>query len=730
MCGFAGFVSFPIETRPRDERQSILQRMSRALAHRGPDDETFYLDDHLSFVFRRLSIIDVAGGAQPIWNEDKSMFVAVNGEIYNYRELRRSLEGKHTFSTHSDSEVVLHLFEEHGMAAFAMLNGMYSVVLWNGKSKQLVLARDRFGIKPLYYAEVDSGVLFGSELKGLLMHPRCPRELDWADLTAVGLSQRSQVPSYVKDVHHLPAGAYAAVSPNAPINVRSYWRIEALSSNKATASRPADYVDEYEALLVDSVQRQLMSDVPIGLMLSGGIDSSLIAAIAAKTGAEFHCFSFAEENTYLSGDLQDSVNVTNTLNLPHHPVYFDLTTLLAEIDFGLATLEHFVWMMDSPRFDLEFLFKHEIHRFVKTRYPAVKVLLLGQGADEFSGGYSGLDEGNYKDWDDYMARSVELGVRSAVAGDRGIPSRFVALLRDGQDDGARSFRDYDRRMENYYYQMQHFNLWHEDRTSSSQGREARVPFLDHRLVEFAFAVPQSLRRDLFWNKRIVRDVIARQLPSYPRGKKKIPFFVTAQRKSIEKFSAAILSKVYPAFEEKYLSEDDALFGQAEFHALVERAQRRGGADEEAVWLAMEAMCVQIFVNQLAATAAQTAAPLPELIRASPLLELTHEQRAELGRCFVSNAQADDAGFEFVPGLRFASALPADPATTHLLVIKDDKVLGKLKLPGAQHWVTRWLGAPDALSRRWQIEQVASETHAALSAVEGFIAGLRERGYVQ
>lgn len=728
MCGFAGFISFPSEARSRDERQAILKRMGQALAHRGPDDETFYLDEHISFVFRRLSIIDVAGGAQPIWNEERSMFVAVNGEIYNHRELRRSLEGRHTFSTRSDSETVLHLFEQHGTAAFSMLNGMYSIVLWNARDNSLVLARDRLGIKPLYYAPIEGGLLFGSELKALLMHPRCPRELDWADLAEVGLSQRAQVPTYVKGVRHLPAGGFATLAATSSLKTARYWRIESLSEQAATARTAEACVDEYEALLVDSVQRQLMSDVPIGLFLSGGIDSSLIAAIAAKTGTQFHCFSFAEENTYLSGDLKDSVDVTNALGLPHHPVYFDLTTLLAEIDFDLATLEHFVWMMDSPRFDLEFLFKHEIHRFVKTRFPAVKVLLLGQGADEFSGGYSGLEDGGYKDWDDYLTRSVEPGVRSTFATDRAIPQRLVALLRDGVTGGEQPFRSYRRRMEGYSYQMQHFNLWHEDRTSSSQGREARVPFLDHRLVEFSVGIPSSLQPSLFWNKRIVRDAIARQMPAYPRAKKKIPFFVTAQRRSIQKFSLALLTKVFPAFREKYLTAGDALFAQHSLDALLERALRSGGADEEAVWMALEALCVQIFVTQLGASSA-TVAPLPELSRASPLLELTAGQRAELGRCFVSDAQSATVGFEFAPGLRFASALPADPSNSQLLVIKDDKVVGKLKLPAAQHWVARWLGAPDTLAKRWQTKQIARETNVALSAVESFVTGLRQRGYI-
>jgi len=194
VCGIAGFLRFQKQKFDLERRQQILNDMGSAIARRGPDEQTFYDDEMLSFVFRRLSIIDVDGGQQPIWNEDRSIFVAVNGEIYNHRELREPLKANHTFRTESDSEVVLHLYEEYGEACFERLNGMFAIVLWDTKRKKLLLARDPLGVKPLYYTLVDEGLIFASELKALLVHPDCPRELAWNDLDIIGVQQKARSP--------------------------------------------------------------------------------------------------------------------------------------------------------------------------------------------------------------------------------------------------------------------------------------------------------------------------------------------------------------------------------------------------------------------------------------------------------------------------------------------------------------------------------------------------------
>src|ERR1051326_7209742 len=180
MCGFAGFVDFQGSRPPCLERHQWLRQMGRQLSRRGPDDEQIHDDDWVSLVFRRLSIVDIAHGRQPIWNEDRTVMVVVNGEIFNYLELRQGLADRHQIKTASDAEIVVHLYEEKGIDALQHLNGMYAIALWDTRKKQVVLARDRLGIKPLFYTQVGSQLIFASELKALIVHPQCPNELDWA----------------------------------------------------------------------------------------------------------------------------------------------------------------------------------------------------------------------------------------------------------------------------------------------------------------------------------------------------------------------------------------------------------------------------------------------------------------------------------------------------------------------------------------------------------------------
>ena len=245
MCGIAGFLRFQKQKFDLERRQQILNDMGSAIARRGPDEQTFYDDEMLSFVFRRLSIIDVDGGQQPIWNEDRSIFVAVNGEIYNHRELREPLETNHTFRTQSDSEIVLHLYEEYGEACFERLNGMFAAVLWDTKRKKLLLARDPLGIKPLYYALLDDGLIFGSELKALLMHPECPRELAWNDLEIIGVQQKAEVSTYVEGVQFLGGGCYAAISADRPFTRENFWRIDDHFRHEPQSAGADQYRDDY-----------------------------------------------------------------------------------------------------------------------------------------------------------------------------------------------------------------------------------------------------------------------------------------------------------------------------------------------------------------------------------------------------------------------------------------------------------------------------------------------------
>ncbi len=580
MCGFAGYINFL----NKEYAQNILQKMSASLRFRGPDEETFYHDEALSLVFRRLSIVDVEGGTQPIWNEDQTILVVVNGEIYNHQELHEKLKQPHTFRSKSDSEIILHLYEEYGADALKMLNGMYAIMIWDTSSQLLMLARDRLGIKPLYYAQIENGLLFGSELKALLMHPECPRDLSWEDLSAGIVQQKSPVSTYVKGINHFPAGHFAFYQKSHQFSPKPYWDIadffKTPTEDKATTERI------YSELLSDSVEKQLMADVPVGLFLSGGVDSSLIAALLANKAKEVHCFTVVERTTYRAGDVEQARKVAESFGLPFYPIYFDIDQIAKQ--FKLRDFENLICLIESPRFDVEWLFKNELHRAAKSLVPDLKVILLGQGADEFCGGYSKYVGSKYENWDDYLLQ-LKKSMGDLMPSNRQVPERFSRQINsEAFSDNEQTI--YQQKMELLTYQLQQFNLWHEDRTSSYHGIESRVPFLDHRLVELLASVPKENQEALFWNKQIVRNVVGRYLPDYPKDHPKVPFFVTDDAASIDEFVILCCQNNYTAFKEKYLSGSDNIFHIKELDELFSGMK----ISNTNAWQLMEMMAICVF----------------------------------------------------------------------------------------------------------------------------------------
>src|SRR5713226_3109914 len=274
MCGIAGLAGTPADA-------AVLERMAAAIAHRGPDDVGLMVEDRAGFAFRRLSIIDVAGGHQPIFNEDESAAIMLNGEIYNHHDLRKGLvERGHRFRTRSDVETVLHLWEEKGERCLAELRGMFALAIWNRRDRSLFLARDRVGKKPLYYATLpNGGIVFGSEIKAILQHPEVRREPDSRAIDQFLTLQ--YVPS--------PMTAFCGIERIPPahwlrwragrVELGRYWRLE--YENKFRESEP-ELKDELLRLLREAVTIRLESEVPLGAFLSGGIDSSAVVAFAAE----------------------------------------------------------------------------------------------------------------------------------------------------------------------------------------------------------------------------------------------------------------------------------------------------------------------------------------------------------------------------------------------------------------------------------------------------------------
>jgi len=686
MCGIVGAISFHGDACSDD----VLQNMAGSLAHRGPDEATFFADEFLSLGFRRLSIIDVSDGHQPIWNEDNDILIAVNGEVYNHLELRGQLEEKHHFRTQSDSEIVLHLYEEMGVEAFNQLNGMFAIVIWDKRMNTLVFARDRLGIKPLYYTLADNKLIFASELKALLMHPDCPREIEWDDLEILNLQQKSDVSTYVKDVHYLEAGSYALFTEGAGLKKTKYWSIDdAILSSLSSTKPPEQFCDEYLDLLKDSVDKRLMSEVPVGVFLSGGIDSSLITAMAAKKNSQLHCFTVVERTTYRAGDVEQARKLTKQYNIPFYPVLFD-TDAIAE-KFKLINLEEMLYMIESPRFDPEWLFKSELHRAAKYYVPDLKVMLLGQGADEFAGGYSNFLGGHNSDWMSYIKNDVSPSVRFYQQRSKKVPARLQSIL-SAKDQHTIS--DYHEKMKLLIYQMQYFNLWHEDRTSSFHGIESRVPFLDHRLVELLASIPEAYHSELFWDKQIVRRALHQTTANYPKEKKKVPFFATDDISSINEFAWKICVNVYPEFRLKYLHERSELVINASFcEELFSSVQIRRHDMYDSAWRLIELMAIAIFSQYLKEP--QNGLARISKVKRNPLPLVKDSEWSTLDELYKSSPEnqnniwcSNDDIINIPKYCEILNPLTEDDGSTCLILSCKGKQVRRLSIDDQYYWIVQ------------------------------------------
>jgi asparagine synthase (glutamine-hydrolysing) len=589
MCGLAGYASIDRRTAPTQQRTAVLQAMGRQLSRRGPDDEQLLIDDHLDLVFRRLSILDCAGGRQPIANEDGTVFAAVNGEIFNHQELRRALVGRHDFRTKSDSEIVVHLYEEQGLDFLRNLAGMYAIAIWDSPRRQLLLARDRFGIKPLYYSHCGADLLFASEVKALLAHPASSRELEWRDWDA----EPGRIPTYVKGVDALPAAHYLVWNARGERVMRRYWSLESAFLADDTNLTAQDYIDRFADLFEDSIAKVLMSDVPVGAFLSGGLDSAAMVAVAAKHNHLLPCFTILEKTTVDCGDAQAAADLASYLHAPFYSVLFDQASLEDHLQLGLEDLEYFIWLMDCPLFTLEFLFKHELHRFAKTAIPDLKVMLIGQGADEFAGGYSNGVNKPHANWDDYVTKSVLPLWKARRRHELGVSPHLSPALSDGVL-GPLPREPFKAEMNWRLQTLQMFNLWHEDRTSSGQGVEARVPYLDHRLVELLASIPGRLHAELFWDKRIIRSAARRWLPERFVTRRKLPFVYGSNRASTVELQYQWVSAIFPSFRDKYLQGPHRLFNGSVLFQILRSAAQGGETRETAVRLLLECMSISIF----------------------------------------------------------------------------------------------------------------------------------------
>ncbi|MBF8300103.1 MAG: Asparagine synthase, glutamine-hydrolyzing [Acidobacteria bacterium] len=499
--------------------------MCGAMVHRGPDDEGIYLGDGVAIGMRRLSIIDLDNGHQPVSNEDGSVWIVFNGEIYNYRELRRELEGRgHTFRTASDTETIVHLYEDHGPRCVEHLRGMFAFAIWDTRTRQVLLARDRLGIKPLYYAERDGELLFASELKPILQLDAVGRSLSWE---AVGhlftFLATPPAQSIVAGISKLEPARVAVAGPGRPLKIERYWDVAFEPNETATE---AELVERLRDLLTEAVTLHQVSDVPVGAFLSGGIDSSAIVAMMAKPAAgRLKTFSIGFEEAGFD-ELVHARAVASQFGTDHHDLV--LRPDVVEI------VEDLTWYLDEPFGDTSAIPTYMVSKLAAEH---VKVVLSGDGGDELFAGYDKyVVEGRERAYDRLpgpvkkLAGAVGSIMPYGMRGRRFLrhlalegPSRYLdastlfhadempsLFRREALEHLARhdpwaaanvgpgcSRPDGDWLSAIQYRDLNHYLpldiLTKVDRMTMAHSLEARPPLLDHRLVEFAATIPARFR---------------------------------------------------------------------------------------------------------------------------------------------------------------------------------------------------------------------------------------------
>ena len=564
MCGIAGIVQ---HEPAKPVGQARLRQMLGMIRHRGPDQFGIYLDPHAGLGHARLSILDLSHGQQPIANEDESLWIILNGEIFNYVELRAELEARgHRFRTQTDTEVVLHAYEESGPDCLTRFNGQFAFAIWNSSRQELFLARDRLGVRPLFYTLVGGGLTFASEIKAILADPRIAAQLDPVALDQVftfwsPLSPRTAF----RNIQELPPGHYL-LARNGRLTMRQYWSMG--FPEKGVHREPgslAECVEEFRSLLVDSTRIRLRADVPVGAYLSGGLDSSMIAAIVRRLGgSKLDTFSIAfSDSQYDERDFQR--RMARFLGTDHQVVqatHADIGRVFPEV----------VWHMETPVMRTSPAPMYLLSKLVRAQN--YKVVLTGEGADEFLAGYDIFKEAMirrfwarrpHSAWGPLLLRRIY----PDVAGLSGVGPSYLAAFFGGRlgdvedpyfshairwrnnrrthrffSDELRSAVDIERGADGSLPPLPRgFEKWHPlsqaqyleisvflsqyllssqgDRPAMGHSIEGRFPFLDVRVVEFCNRLPPRLKLHGLTEKFLLREAARDWLPDEicQRGKR-------------------------------------------------------------------------------------------------------------------------------------------------------------------------------------------------------------------
>ncbi|WP_010677326.1 asparagine synthase (glutamine-hydrolyzing) [Bacillus timonensis] len=545
MCGFVGFADSKLEI----DKVKVINDMMDTIIHRGPDSGNYFSDNHATLGFRRLSIIDLSEeGSQPMLNEDRSCALVFNGEIYNYQELREDLiEKGHIFKSGSDSEVVIHAYEEYGVDLLQKVRGMFAFAIWDKNNESMFLARDFFGIKPLYYTQntTDNSLIFGSEIKAFLKQPAFKKELNKDALKPYLTFQYSVLDeTFFKGVYKLKPGHYM-IYKKGNIEIKPYWDVDFEAENKGLDH----FIEEINNTLKESVKYHKISDVKVGSFLSGGVDSSYITALLMpnktfSVGFQDHEGIFNETN--LAKDLSDILEIENYKELMNADQAFEM----------LPTIQYH---MDEPQSNLSSVPLYFLSQLASKH---VTVVLSGEGADEIFGGYVWYQKSGKLE----KYEKIPFGIRRAIAGiSSALPKNKITnfLIKGGQPveekfiGQAKVFEEEDARnvLKDEYQtgpsiqsitkkvydkvkgkddltKMQYLDLklWlpgdillKADKMSMAHSIELRVPFLDKEVMSMASHIPSKLRVNDIDTKYALRAASKKVLPEEWAKREKVGF---------------------------------------------------------------------------------------------------------------------------------------------------------------------------------------------------------------
>lgn len=589
MCGIAGFVS------TRKSKKKILKNMCNRIKHRGPDGEGYYVDNKVALGHRRLAIIDLSTGNQPMYNEEKDIIIVFNGEIYNYQELRKKLENKHTFVTNSDTEVLVHGYEEWGHKLTKKLRGMFAFAIWDKKKEELYIARDQWGIKPLYYYQNNDTFMFASEIKAFLDHPDFQKELNKDILSAyLCFNSTPTTETFFKGVYRLEPGHQLVLKDN-KINISRFFKMEFKEVNEDMDT----ITKKINKAMKSSVKYHEIADVEVGSFLSSGIDSSYLVSIAKpnKTYTVGYDNPKYDEISYAK-DLTDKLGIEN------------ISKKITKEEY-LKNFSKIIYYMDEPLADPSAIALYFVAQIASKD---VKVVMSGEGADEFFGGYNTYQEELTQSWYmkiPYFIRHLASNFVSLFPEVRGfnfiyrrgqkLEDYHIGLERIFRDKEAQKlvkagnqihtkditkeyYEEYKdssdmvkRQIIDYHFWLVNDFLHAVDRNTMMFGLEARTPFLDKEVFEVARNLPTSAKIAPNKTKVALRKAAEEVIPNEAYKKKKLGFPVPLREWMRED---DLYNTIKKTFNKEYASE---LFDVKKINKLLDDHKNRKKDNYKKVW---------------------------------------------------------------------------------------------------------------------------------------------------